>query len=175
MGGLSDSEDELNIRNTVALQQKKMSDALNCSLTKFSRLYNVTSHNNPPVPTNEVDPELAAINADSKRCLDSRSTNSVTKIIRNSNSPKKNVSANRFAELSNTVLKFPSTLFRIELFKTTKEGTVELFQQIQISTQYQSKLHRGQTSLQFCSRDAVTWLKAKSFFCFLSASLDESI
>jgi len=60
MAGLSDSEDELNIRNTVALQQKKMSDALNSSLTKFSRLYTATSHNNPPVPTNEVDPELAA-------------------------------------------------------------------------------------------------------------------
>jgi len=112
MAGLSDSEDELNIRNTVALQQKKMSDALNCLLTKFSRPYNVTPHNNSPVPTNEVDPELAAINAEdedwwtpssvnSKRRLDSRSPNSVTKIIRNSISPKKIVSANRFSELSN--------------------------------------------------------------------------
>jgi len=107
MAGLSDYEDKLHIRNAVALQQKKMSDALNCSLTKLCRLYSF--HNNPPVPTNEVGPEPAAINADdegwwtpisvnSKRRLDSRS---VTKVIRNSNRLKKNVSANRFSELSN--------------------------------------------------------------------------
>jgi len=91
----------------VAFQQKKMSDALNCSLTKLSRLYNATSHNKPPVPTNEVDPELAAINAEdedwwtpssvnSKRRLVSRSPKSVTKIIRNLKAQK-----SRFSELSN--------------------------------------------------------------------------
>jgi len=89
-----------------------MREALNCSLAKFSRLYSATSHNNPPLPNNEVDPELAAINGkgedwwtpssvNSKRRLDSRPTNSVTKIARNSKSPKKNDSANRFSELSN--------------------------------------------------------------------------
>jgi len=44
--------------------------------------------------------KLTPSSVNSKRRLDSRSPNWVTKIIRNSNSPKKNVSANRFSELS---------------------------------------------------------------------------
>jgi len=89
MADSSDSEDELNFRNNVAPQQKKMSEALDCSLATFSFLYNGTSHNNPPLPNNDVDPELAAINGGDEDWWAPSSANAVL-------TPKKNVSANPF-------------------------------------------------------------------------------
>jgi len=78
MAGLPDSEDELNIRNTVALQQKQMNEATNCHLSQ------------QPIFTKQWKWGWGLV--DSKFGI-SRQNN-------NTNSPKKNVSANRFSELS---------------------------------------------------------------------------
>nr|XP_041632283.1 uncharacterized protein LOC121502646 [Drosophila kikkawai] len=93
MSNLSDTEEDLNISEIVARQQRQMSEALNCSLAEFSRRLAASSSVNT-APISNID--VAVINGDdedwwtprsanNKRRLVSGSPSSATKILKNSN------------------------------------------------------------------------------------------
>ncbi|XP_044317759.1 uncharacterized protein DDB_G0287625-like [Drosophila rhopaloa] len=101
------SEPDFNISGTVAEAQRKMSNALNASLKRFSSVYASTS-SNARQPQDLSSDETVADDEDwwtprpssNKRRLDSKSPDGNRKVQRSSKSPKPTESVNRFSELS---------------------------------------------------------------------------